>query len=695
MNLSLQYPAWFFIFCLLAGAAYAGILYYGEIRANRENTNKRLLYTLTALRFLSVSIIAFLLLSPFIKISKDEVRKPVIVLLQDNSQSIGQHLKDTSSYSRQLAELSEALEKDFKVVRHSFGNDLSGMNLKLNEKITDISGNLQQARDLYLARQSGAVILATDGIYNKGSNPIYGDLADVPVYTIALGDTQLKKDLFIQKIYYNRIAFLNDKIAINVDVKARHAANSNTAISLFKVEGRAARRLTGNNIRVNEDNFEASFSFTPDADKPGIQHYRVVLNAIPGESTTANNTQDIYIEVLDSRQKILLLAFSPHPDLSALKQSIESSKNYEVSLQFADKAKPAFKEYNMIILHQLPNMHPASAGLMRAVKEAGAPVLYIIGSQTSLPAFNDAQQVLQIRGGGKPNEAFAAPATGFELFSISEQVQHNMLNFPPLSVPYGEYRPSPNAATALYQRIGAVNTKYPLLLFSTGTNERAGVLCGEGIWRWRLHDFMQNKNHEATNELITRIIQYLAVKEEKKPFRVLLPKRSFDEGEPVTMDAELYNASFRLFNDPDASIKITNDEGRTFNYVFNKTENAYTLNTGPLPTGSYSYEASVQAGGKLLRDRGMFSVSPLNMELVRTDADHRLLYMLSNKSGGEMVFPGEMQQLAEKIRKKEDIKPTIYTTHKTRPLVELKWVCFLILLFIGAEWFIRKWNGGY
>ncbi len=139
--------------------------------------------------------------------------------------------------------------------------------------------------------------------------------------------------------------------------------------------------------------------------------------------------------MLDSRQKILLLAFSPHPDLSALKQSIESSKNYEVSLQFADKVKPAFKEYNMVILHQLPNQHAASAGIMKAVKEANVPVLYIIGSQTSLPLFNTSQGIIQIKGGGNTNESFAASAPDFQLFSISEQVQNNMLNFPPFIRP--------------------------------------------------------------------------------------------------------------------------------------------------------------------------------------------------------------------------------------------------------------------
>jgi hypothetical protein len=34
--------------------------------------------------------------------------------------------------------------------------------------------------------------------------------------------------------------------------------------------------------------------------------------------------------VLDARQKILLLYDGPHPDISTIKQSIESNRNFEV-----------------------------------------------------------------------------------------------------------------------------------------------------------------------------------------------------------------------------------------------------------------------------------------------------------------------------------------------------------------------------
>ena len=71
MQLISQYPLWLNLCCLLAGALYAGILYY-----KNTSLGKNLLYALSALRFLSVTIIAFLLLAPLIKIINRKVEIP-------------------------------------------------------------------------------------------------------------------------------------------------------------------------------------------------------------------------------------------------------------------------------------------------------------------------------------------------------------------------------------------------------------------------------------------------------------------------------------------------------------------------------------------------------------------------------------------------------------------------------------------
>jgi hypothetical protein len=60
-----------------------------------------------------------------------------------------------------------------------------------------------------------------------------------------------------------------------------------------------------------------------------------------------------------------------------------------------------------------------------------------------------------------------------------------------------------------------------------------------------------------------------------------------------------------------------------------------------------------------------------------------------------MIYPADMDKLAEKLMAREDIKTISYTEKKLNDLINLKWIFFIILALISAEWFMRKRNGAY
>jgi hypothetical protein len=78
-----------------------------------------------------------------------------------------------------------------------------------------------------------------------------------------------------------------------------------------------------------------------------------------------------------------------------------------------------------------------------------------------------------------------------------------------------------------------------------------------------------------------------------------------------------------------------------------------------------------------------------------TRADHQLLYSLSEKTGGKLFYPSQMSDLAKAIETKEEIKPVLYSTTRTEPLINLRWLLIPLLLLFALEWGIRKFNGGY
>ncbi|HRD51505.1 MAG TPA: hypothetical protein PKY96_02545, partial [Flavobacteriales bacterium] len=98
---------------------------------------------------------------------------------------------------------------------------------------------------------------------------------------------------------------------------------------------RGAEVVASQELVIGADPFMQEVAFSVKADAPGTQRYTVEAVAVQPESGAANNSMDFFIEVLDARQKVLLLAAAPHPDLGALRTALSGVVGYEVELAFA------------------------------------------------------------------------------------------------------------------------------------------------------------------------------------------------------------------------------------------------------------------------------------------------------------------------------------------------------------------------
>jgi hypothetical protein len=238
-------------------------------------------------------------------------------------------------------------------------------------------------------------------------------------------------------------------------------------------------------------------------------------------------------------------------------------------------------------------------------------------------------------------------------------------------------------------------TDYPLLVFNEKNDSKYGFIIGEGIWRWKLNDYSNNKSHDNFNDLVSKMVQYLALKEDKSKFRVFC-ENTFLENQSVVFESELYNDSYELVNEEDVLIEITNQSGEVYPArSFSRSGNAYRLDAGIFEVGEYSYKATVTFGGEKLEESGEFTVSELKAEYTNVVADHGLLYNIANNTGGEMFYPNELDRLAEAIFNKEEIVDISYTEKDVSDVINWKWIFALIMLLLSLEWFMRKRNGAY
>lgn len=695
MSIIFEHPAWLLLPGGIAALLLAIWLYRSDKTTRHLNSGVR--YLLGALRFLALFTLIILLLKPLIKTLETEVEAPLIVIAQDNSESL--LLGEDSAYinglyKEQLRELAANFDGDYELKTYTFGEQLGeGLEqLDYNEQFTNFSGLFDELFNKYSHRNLGAVIIASDGLYNKGTDPSYSfSKLNVPIYTIALGDTIEKKDLLIREVAHNRLAYLGNLFPLEIELEAKKCNGEDVLLEVVK-QGQV---LFSKPLKVSSKNEQFTIPVQLEAKNVGLQRYSVRVTTLENEISTVNNTQDIFIDVLDSRQKILILSAAPHPDIAALRASIQSNQNYEVEAMTAEEFKGQVADYSLIVLHQLPSKNNLGLDVIEAAMAIKTPLFFISGAQTDFQSFNKLKlgyEVLNARG--NVNDVKGRFAQGFSLFQVEDEEKNMFPSLPPLQVPFGEFNSSPGISTLLNQSIGTIATEIPLLSFNQNQEQKIGVLAGEGLWRWRMVNYLNKGNHDLFNSFFKKLVQFLASKDDKRPFRVSA-NTALLENEEIRFNAEVYDATYSPIPGKDISMSISDSEGNAFDYNFSPDREKYKLNAGRLPVDNYRWEAEVNIAGKKFVERGEFSVSPLQFELINVRADHQMLYRLAHQNGGQMIAKEQLLSLAEIIRSNQDVVSLSYERKTLSDLIRIDLLLWILVLLLAAEWLIRKLNGTY
>ncbi len=694
-NFTLQYPNYYILFCILLGALYAFGLYFRDKKFNDQKN--WLPYLLGVFRFLAVTALSFLLLVPMLKSIFEEIKNPIIIIVKDQSGSISK--EEMIQVNLDLDNLNNKLSDKFQIDEYNFSNELyQEVPDSFNNKSTNLEKVFINIDELYINQNVGAIILATDGIFNEGKNPLYlNNNVSAPLYTIALGDTIRRKDIVLKQVLNNKIVFLGDKFSVQIDINAQNCSGENTNLRISQImdNGNSANSQSIP-LRIDNNDFFTTKEIILEANQSGVNRFVVEIVPVRGEASNLNNRKDIFIEVLDARQKILLLANAPHPDISAFKHIIESNKNYEVTTSFIDNNDPLNGNFDLIVLHNLPSNKNNLSEILRRPNLKNASRFFILGSQTNQKEFNQLQSVINLEGNSVSlNEIQAIIDDGFNLFNLSDEIKQELPIYPPVLSPFGKYQLSPNATNLLNQKIGKVETDYPLLSFNDQEGVKTGVFAAEGIWKWRLFNYLQDENYDLISTLLNKSLQYLTLKEDKRKFRVSTTQNIFKENENIILTAELYNDSYEKINESEVNVVITDSKNKDYNFVFSKRNDYYYLDAGNFPSGLYKFKANVDQNGKKLEFEGKFSVENIQLEAYDLTARHGLLKTMSEKFGGQLIDIKNIDSIQQLIEENNQIKPVIYASSRTNKWMDNKWIFFLIFSLLGAEWFLRRYFGSY
>ena len=674
------------------GIAFALLLYF---KNKKQHYGKPLAVVLFVLRALIGGVVTMLLFNPYIRQKVSKVEQPIVVLAHDNSASIvlskdSMYYKE--SYPTQIAAFEESLKKNFQVDEYLFGQEVrDGNKLVFTDQLTDISALLQSVERNYYKRNVGAVLLFSDGIYNRGFEPsLLTEKFAFPIHTVVLGDTMSYPDLFVKDVHCNRKVSLGSTFPIRVVVGAIDCSGKKAELTLSE-DGRV---MSHQYIDVSSNRFSKEVDFMLDADRKGVRQIEIEVKGLENESQRLNNVKRIFVDVQEQQYKVLCLADAPHPDLGALKSVLND--DCEMDFVFGRDALPDLSSYQLLVMHQTPSRRTDVGALIAQLeKNKRLPVLFVVGNATDAEALDKMQQAIDIHRGVTNTmlDVKASYNTSFGTFTVSDKLREQVGKYPPLALPHLEVNPLLAHDDLLMQDVLGIKSGLPLLTFVKGDRKMA-FLFGTNVWRWRLYNYYQDHNSMVFDELFSKTLKYLLLSADDGS--AVFAKEEYYSNEPVVINAELRNPSNELVTEPDLNIQIINKKtGETYDYVFSKRDHDYELNAGVLPEGIYTYKATAEMGEKKIGMNGSFSVVSLGIEAQQLTADIDRMRSVAAVTNGKCYTVDQLPKLLEDL--KADTRITSVEHHETRfeDLIHSKWLLFVLIGLAAVEWILRKMFGTY
>jgi len=647
---------------------------------------------LISLRALSLFIILFLLLGILFESKVTRIEKPIFITLQDNSKSMLNY-KDSLSVKKRCEDLQKSLKEKFndkfEFVNLIVDKDVSTSAANYKGLVTDLNAGFSFISNNYYNRNIGGICFISDGNYNEGQNPTYSakEINFTPIFSLGVGDSLIKTDQKIKNVTTNDISFLGNKFPIDVDIEANKLEGQKSLLKLL-LNG---KQIASKDIIYNESQDFQHVTFEVEANSLGYLNYTLELVPKENEVSIKNNRQSVVVEVLDARSKILILAASPNPDITAIKSALDIEKNIEVKAELLSSWDGVLNGVDLVILQGLNNSEIEKANT-KLIK-GNVSALYLVDSQSSMKDVSKYNVGLNLASNNRLDEAQGQINSSFLLYELSEDVKKLVQNAPALTVPFGKIS-SPKGTTLISQRIGGVVKPDPIIYFGSNVNHKFGVVVGEGVWKWKLFDYRKNKNHNSFNELISKICQYLIVKSSKEPFRIKIPKKIV-ENQELIINAEFYNAALDQITSPKIEFEYKNSSNKLIKMTFAKMSKDYQLNLGKLKAGVYNWTASTTYNGKNYKKNGSFVVNEINVESLTTQSDFGLMRQLAVNSNGTFNELKNWRNMLKQVSERSDITNVSYEEPYFKNLIDVIWMLIILFLTLSAEWFLRRFHGTY
>ncbi len=656
-----------------------GVSFYQYFYKVKSRSKMTLL--LAFLRFFSVFGLLLLLINPIITRKITETVKTPLPIVIDNSASMADLKSDKEALElfNKLRSNADLADK-FDVQTYQFDEDfLPSDTINFKGKQSNIDVVAKNLKNIY-KNQTFPTVLISDGNQTSGEDYVFTFSPLNKVYPLVVGDTTTYLDLKVTQLNVNKYAFHKNKFPVEIFLNYAGTKSVNATFEI--TQGNSV--LNEQTVSFSPSKKSATLNVLLPAEKVGLQIFKASITSKEQEKNSYNNIKNFAVEVIDQKTEVALISDISHPDLGAIKRSIETNTQRKVTLIKPNQINN-LQNYNVLVLYQ-PN------GTFKSVfeqnKNAKINTWIITGNATDFNFLNQYQENFDFKMSSQKEDFLAGFNSQFNLFALDNI---GFEQFPPLENSFGKIMPKGNVNELLSATIRGISAEQPLFAFAENQGNRNAFLFGENIWKWRAAVYLKNKNFENFDIFLDKTIQFLASNNSRKSL-VVNHERFYNSGEAIEITAQYFNKNYELDEKARLTITVTNAKTKQQKkYDLLRTSNAFKVNLDGLSAGNYSFTVKELNSNSVYSS--MFEVLDFDIEKQFVNPDWNKLNQLANQTNGKAYLSNQADDLVKQLMADESYKAVQKTLVKKSPLIDWVWLLVLIAIVLATEWFVRKYNG--
>ncbi len=612
----------------------------------------------------------------------------------------------------------------------------------------------QSLRTLITEERNGPVsgiVVFSDGGQNAGIDPAVAIAAardaQIPIYTVGIGSDRRPANVRISDLVAPTRAYPGDSFQITGYLQSEGLADRTVGVDLLSRPAGEENARTEGTLEASErvtlggrgEVVPVKFDITPE--ERGRRVFRLRVKAPPEDSNAADNQQDVDVEIIDRKTRVLLVASGPTREYIFLRNLLKRDKEISVDVwlqsatdgtsQDADQILTTFPgtpqemfEYDCVVAFDpdWKKLEPPQVDLLeRWVAEKAGGLVALAGPVemdrwVQDPALNKIRGLYPVefnrrltlfeegRFGSTTPWPIEFPREGLEaeflwLADSASGSQQIWSDFPGVYGYYGVRGAKPGAA--VYGRYSdpeaGIGNEQPVYLAGHFYGSGRVFYLGSGEM-WRLRALDDRYFEQLYTKLIRHVSQGRLLLGSSRGM-LLVDRDRYLLGNTVVIRAQLSDARFEPLDVPAVALQIVRPDGTGDTLQLSPEATRKGMYVGQftaLMEGTYRLELLVPGSDTELLSRRI-QVRVPDIERENPQRNDALLADMATRTGGIYYVGADavlgnrgLPPLASQLK---DRTETTYLAGVTDRDFDFNWMRGLLIVICGAlclEWLIRR-----